>query len=97
MRVTVLLITELTDIINGEFRITENGISYLSDNVIFIRYLEINGEMKKAIGVLKKRLSDFEKTLKEFGITENGLKIGEPLTNLRGILSGTPEWAQNMT
>ena len=94
MGVTVLLVTELTTI-TGDFRIAENGISYLSDNVIFLRYLEMQGEMKKAIGVLKKRLSDFEKTLREFEITQNGIKIGQPLTNLRGILRGEPEWVKN--
>jgi len=94
MGVTVILVTELTKI-TGDFVITENGISYLADNVIFLRYLEINGEMKKAIGVLKKRLSDFEKTLREFSITQNGIKIGEPLTNLRGILRGEPDWIRN--
>lgn len=89
--VTVLLITELSNI-TGDFLITENGISYLSDNVIFIRYLEIKGELKKAIGVLKKRLSDFEKTLREFEISKNGIQIGHPLINLRGILHGNPDW-----
>lgn len=93
MGVTVVLVTELASV-TGEFRITENGISYLSDNVIFIRYLEMQGELKKAIGVLKKRLSDFEKTLREFEITGEGIKIGEPLRNLRGILRGEPEWVK---
>jgi circadian clock protein KaiC len=46
--------------------------------------------MRKAIGVLKKRLSDFENTLRELEITCYGIKVGRPLTNLRGILSGTP-------
>jgi circadian clock protein KaiC len=40
--------------------------------------------------VLKKRLSDFENTLRELEITCYGIKVGRPLTNLRGILSGTP-------
>jgi circadian clock protein KaiC len=48
--------------------------------------------MGKAIGVLKKRLSDFEKTLREIQITRYGIKVGQPLTGLRKILSGTPEW-----
>jgi circadian clock protein KaiC len=68
------------------------GISYLADNIIILRYLELNGELHKAIGVLKKRLSDFEKTLREMEITRYGLKIGKPLTGLRAILSGMPVW-----
>ncbi len=91
MGVATLLIAE-TSIIAGDFKITDAGISYLSDNILFLRYLEIGGELRKAIGVLKKRMSDFEKTLREFEITNLGIKVGKPLTELRGILLGTPEW-----
>ncbi|MHB0874991.1 MAG: ATPase domain-containing protein [Anaerolineae bacterium] len=91
MGVTVILVAEVESII-GSFRATEYGISYLADNIVFLRYLEIQGELRKAIGVLKKRLSDFEKSLRQFEITRYGIKVGEPLTDLRGILSGTPEF-----
>ena len=92
--VTTLLINEL-EMITGDFRATELGISYLADNIIILRYLEIQGELRKAIGVLKKRLSDFEKNLREMEITRYGIKVGEPLRNLRGILSGTPEFVKS--
>jgi circadian clock protein KaiC len=88
--VAVLLINEI-EAITGDFRATDIGISYMADNIIFMRYLEIGGEMRRAMGVLKKRLSDFEKTLREYQITRYGFKVGRPLTDLRGILSGTPE------
>jgi circadian clock protein KaiC len=91
MGVAVLLINEV-ETITGDFRPTEIGISYIADNLVFLRYLEMEGELRKAIGVLKKRMSDFEKTLREFEITRYGIKVGKPLTNLRGILKGTPEW-----
>lgn len=92
MGITTLLINE-TEAITGEFRATEMGISYLADNIIFLRYLEIRGELRKAIGVLKKRLTPFERSLREVEITPYGLKVGRPLTELRGILSGIPEWS----
>lgn len=93
MGVTVFLVTETYNI-TGDFEVTDFNISYLADNIIFLRYLEIQGEMRKAIGVLKKRLSNFEKTLREFEITRYGIKVGRPLTDLRGILTGTPEWVE---
>ncbi len=89
--VAVLLINEV-ETITGEFYATENGISYMADNLIFMRYLELHGEIRKAIGVLKKRLTDFEKTMREIEITSYGIKVGSPLVNLRGILTGVPEW-----
>ncbi|MCC0176702.1 AAA family ATPase [Waterburya agarophytonicola K14] len=95
MGVTVILVNETHIIAGGEFNVTEVGLSYLADNLIFLRYLEINGELCKAIGVLKKRVSDFERTLREFEITKYGIKVGEPLTQLRGILSGIPTSINN--
>lgn len=88
-----ILINEVENI-TGDFKITEERLSYLSDNIIFLRYLEIDGKLRKAIGVIKKRMSDFEKNLREFEITSNGIAIGQPLTNLRGILLGVPHWKQ---
>jgi circadian clock protein KaiC len=41
--------------------------------------------------VLKKRLSDFSKTLREYEITCDGLRVGPPLSGLRGVLTGTPD------
>jgi circadian clock protein KaiC len=91
MGVAVLLINEVEAVV-GDFRITDVGVSYMADNIIFLRYLEQHGEMTKALGVLKKRLSDFEKTLREVSITSEGIRVGPKLTALRGILHGTPEW-----
>lgn len=87
--VTAFFINEMKSI-TGEFATTNMNASYLADNIIYLRYLDLNGELKKSIGILKKRLSDFEKTIREFKISGEGIKLGRPLTNLSGILSGTP-------
>ena len=94
MGVAVLLINEV-ETITGDFRATENGISYLADTIVFLRYLEVQGELRRAIGVLKKRMSDFEKTLREFQISRSGIKVGAPLTHMRGVLMGIPEMLEN--
>jgi circadian clock protein KaiC len=92
--VTTLLTNEVESI-TGDFKATELGVSYLADNIIFLRYLELQGQLRRAIGVLKKRLSDFEKTLREFEISRYGIKVGRPLIQLRGILSGVPEFLKS--
>jgi circadian clock protein KaiC len=91
MGVMVILISEIESI-TGDFRATDVGISYMADNIIFLRYLEMRGELHRAIGVLKKRLTSFERTLREIDVSRYGIKVGRPLTELRGILRGTPEW-----
>jgi circadian clock protein KaiC len=94
MGVTVIFVNE-TEAITGDFRATEVGVSYLCDNLIFLRYLEMGGEMRKAVGVLKKRVGDFARTLREMAITCDGVQVGEPLVGLRGILTGTPEFVEH--
>ena len=91
MGVTALLINEVEGI-TGDFRATEVGVSYLCDNLVFLRYLEIDGELRKAIGVLKKRVGDFGKAMRELQITGKGVRVGAPLAGLRGLLTGAPEW-----
>jgi circadian clock protein KaiC len=95
MGIAVLLINEVEAII-GEFKVTEVGISYMADNIVFLRYLEMQGELRKAIGVLKKRLTSFERTLREIEVTRYGIKVGRPLTELRGILTGKVEWVEQL-
>jgi len=92
--ITAILTNEVSKI-TGEFQASDMDITVIADNVVFFRYLEIEGKLKKAIGVLKKRVSDFERSLREFEITEHGLKVGAPMEDLRGILSGQPDWERN--
>lgn len=96
MGVAVLLINEVASIV-GEFQVSDIGASYLADNIVFMRYMELGGEIRKVIGVLKKRLSNFERTLREIEMTRYGIKVGRPLTNLQGILTGHITTAEKST
>jgi len=89
MGVTVVLTDEIASV-TGTFQASDSQVSYLADNVVFIRYIEVGGEIQKAIGVLKKRFGDFESTLRAFDIEADGIHIGETLSDLRGVLTGTP-------
>jgi len=91
MGVTAILINEV-ETVTGDFLVTEHRISHLADTVIFLRYLELEGEIRRAIGVLKKRTGDFDKSLRQLEITRYGIKVGAPLKGMRGILTGLPEW-----
>jgi len=90
MGVTVILVEEMRNI-TGAFTPTTQQISYIADNIVFLRYLEVDGEIEKSIGVLKKRFGGFEQSLRELSIGENGLHVGDQLRGYRGLLTGTPE------
>lgn len=94
MGVTIVL-TDDVEGVTGKFEPTSARISNLADNLMFLRYLELGGELRKAAGVLKKRALDFERGLREFRITENGGEVDEPLDDLRGVLTGTPVLADD--
>ena len=64
--------------------------SYLADAVILLRYFEAAGEVRQAISVVKKRGSRHERSIREFRLDESGIRVGEPLRDFRGILTGVP-------
>lgn len=66
-------------------------LSYLSDTVVSLRFFEAAGEVKQSIAVVKKRSGRHEKTIREFKL-ESGkrLRVGEPLTEFQGVLTGLP-------
>ena len=67
-------------------------VSYVSDAVLMLRFFEAGGRVRKAISVLKNRSGAHEDFIREFRIDATGVRIGAPLTEFRGVLSGTPEY-----
>jgi circadian clock protein KaiC len=68
-------------------------VSYLADTVVLMRYFEALGTVRKAISVIKKRSGAHETTIRELQMTATGVRIGQPLADFQGILSGTPTFA----
>ena len=84
-------VTDATHRITGIGSATSSQISPIADNLLFLSYIELDGSLRKVVGVLKKRAGRFEHTLRQFEITADGVQVGEPLTGFRGIVSGTPQ------
>jgi circadian clock protein KaiC len=64
-------------------------VTYLADSVIMLRFFEARGSVKRAISIVKKRTGKHESTIREFWI-DDGLHVGDPLTNFHGVLRGVP-------
>jgi circadian clock protein KaiC len=71
---------------------TPLDISYLSDAVLMLRYFEAGGRVRRAISVVKKRSGVHEDAIREFRLTEQGVRVGPPLTEFQGILTGVPDY-----
>ena len=67
-------------------------VSYLADCVILHRYYEAFGRIHKALSIVKKRSGIHEAAIREFKMDKQGISIGEPLAQFRGILSGIPAY-----
>ena len=87
--VASLLIGAHHGIIGSQMQ-TPVDASYLADAVILLRYFEAKGEVRQAISVVKKRGGVHERTIREFGMTDGEIKVGEPLRKFRGVLTGVP-------
>jgi circadian clock protein KaiC len=69
---------------------TPLDISYLSDAVLMLRYFEFDGTVRRALSVVKKRSGNREHTIREFRLSQEGVRVGPPLKGFSGIFSGTP-------
>jgi len=89
MGVTVLLTSELEDRYT-DLRFSPFGNAFLADAIIMQRYIEIAGDFKRVISVVKVRASAHSSALRLFHITADGIVLGDMLPQYEGILSGQP-------
>lgn len=89
MGVTLILTMEVPELL-GSAMLTGHGISSIADNIIMMRYVEVESKVKRAMSILKMRGTSHENELREFTITDKGITLGEPFKHFRGILSGLP-------
>jgi circadian clock protein KaiC len=66
-------------------------ITYLADSVVLLRYFEAQGQLHKAISVVKKRSGHHESAIRELKIQNGSVLVGEPLERFHGIMSGIPQ------
>jgi circadian clock protein KaiC len=62
-----------------DLRLSPYVISFLADNIILLRYIEIDGELKKGLRVIKMRNSNHSKDLRQYEITAQGMIVRESL------------------
>jgi circadian clock protein KaiC len=89
MGVTVLMTAELEDRYT-DLRFSSYGNAFLADAIVMQRYVELTGQFKRVISVVKIRGSAHSKDIRFFDIAHDAIDIGEPLTQYQGILSGQP-------
>ena len=88
--VTPLMTMEVAELL-GNAQLTGHGVSSIVDNLIVLRYVEVNGHLERAVFVLKARGTSHGAELRRFMIDSRGAHVGERFQDLRGVLTGIPQ------
>ena len=86
--VTTLLTLESTSFFGTEVHEPFEGMSGLCENLLLLRYVEYRASLRRLIGILKLRDSDYDPSLRELRITAQGLQLGGTFEGVEALLSG---------
>lgn len=85
------LITEQTNTLFGpDLHSPIKGAEAIFDNLIFLRFVELNGRLRRLLSILKMRDSDNDPFLREFVISNKGIQVQEAYAALQGMMTGLP-------
>jgi circadian clock protein KaiC len=88
--VTILSTVEMDESFT-ELPFSNYAISFLTDDIIRLRYVSIESQLRKILIVVKMRGGDHSKDIREYEITAEGVIIlGERLTGYEGLITGIP-------
>jgi circadian clock protein KaiC len=87
--VTILLTVEVLEPYN-EMRFSPHAISFLTHDIVLQRYYEVAGELRSFMTVVKTRARAHSRELRGYQVTSRGLVVGEPLTDLTGVITAVP-------
>jgi circadian clock protein KaiC len=87
--VTVFMTAEVSEAFS-EARFTTEKVSFITDEIIVQRYIEMEGELKRVMAVIKMRGSDHSHEFRLYEVSAKGVVVGDSLTEYDGIITGVP-------
>ncbi|KRB93073.1 ATPase domain-containing protein [Noviherbaspirillum sp. Root189] len=90
--VTVMLTLGMEDRFT-EMRFSRSDLSFLTDAVMAMRYVAVEGKLTKVLAIVKVRGSNHSRELRQFEITDQGIEVGESMVAYEGVLSAHPSAA----
>ncbi|HLL22616.1 MAG TPA: ATPase domain-containing protein, partial [Kofleriaceae bacterium] len=87
--VSVVFTIEVSEAFD-EMKFSPHAVSFMAQNILFFRYVEVEGELKKVLAVIKMRRSAHSKSLHGYDVGARGMIVSGPLATYRGILTGVP-------
>ena len=88
--ITILSTVEVEDTFTS-LQFSHYAISFLTDDIVRMRYVEIDGQLRKVMVVIKMRGGNHSKDIREYVITDKGVVIIHPRrTDYFGLTTGLP-------
>jgi len=87
--VTVFMTAEVSEAFR-EARFTSENVSFITDEIIVQRYVEIEGELRRVMAVIKMRGSDHSHEFRLYEVTPKGVVVGDSLKEYDGLITGVP-------
>jgi circadian clock protein KaiC len=94
--VTVFMTAEVSEGFR-DVRFTSENVSFITDEIIIQRYVEIEGELRRVMAVIKMRGSEHSHEFRTYDVTAKGVVVGGPLTEYDGIITGVPTLRKKLT
>ena len=88
--ITVLMTVEVTESYH-ELRFSPHTISFLTHDILLQRYVEIEGQLRRIMTIIKTRGRKHSSDLRAYEVTNKGIVVGETLKQYRGLISAIPE------
>jgi circadian clock protein KaiC len=89
MGVTIISTVEIEENFTS-MSLSNFTVSFLADDIVRLRYVSINGQLRKMLLVVKMRRSEHSIDMREYQITASGMVVGKPLRGYRGLMTSVP-------
>jgi circadian clock protein KaiC len=74
-----------------ELQFTPHAISFLTHDILMLRYFEVDAQLKTFMTVIKTRGRQHSTDIREFEITSGGIRVGRVLNDLHGLITAVPQ------
>lgn len=86
--VTTIFAVEMPELFSPNISVPLERVSAITDNIFFLRYVELRSQLYRLISILKVRESGYEPAIREFRISENGIEVASTFESAEAILTG---------
>ncbi|MGH2542240.1 MAG: ATPase domain-containing protein, partial [Ardenticatenaceae bacterium] len=86
--VTTVLTVASRRVFGPDLEVPIMGVTAIMDNIILLRYVELRSQLYRLVSILKARETDYDPTIREFRIVNDGIEVADSFESAEAILTG---------